>query len=413
MPSVIHAEKVSYKINERYIIQDINFKVEKGEFISIIGPNGAGKTTLMKCLANNLKYQGKILLNEKPIESYSMKEKAQVMGVVPQEYNLPFNFKVHEIITMGRNPYVTKKRNLYTSDQRVVEMSMHQTNTYEYKDRYYNSLSGGEKQRVITARALAQEPEILLLDEFTSNLDIHNQLEILELIYDLNRLKGMTVISVMHDLNMASRFSDKIMLMIDGKIEQFEPVKTVMQEKVLSKAYKMDMIIRENKILNRYEVIPLRVKTDKKIKNIHIHIVSGGGTGEYILEKLFSMGYQMSCGVLAEGDSDIDVCRSLQIDYISDDPFNAFGETSICSNREKMRQADKIILTDVPFGRNNLINLKMIEELNDTPIIILHGVNRDYVHGEADALLEKLVKRDNVSVAMNLDQLFKLLEDEN
>jgi iron complex transport system ATP-binding protein len=406
LDKLIEVKDLSFKINGKQIIDNLSFCINKGEFVSIIGPNGAGKTSLMRCLSNNLKYEGEVRLKDRNIKEYDMKEKARIIGVVPQEYSLPFNFKVHDIVKMGRNPYLKKNRNIDRSDSDIIIKSMQQTNTYEYKDRFYNSLSGGEKQRVITARALTQQPEILFLDEFTSNLDIHNQLEIIELIYEMNRLNGITVLSIMHDLNMASRFSDRILLMIDGKMEIFDTPQNVLKEEILSKAYKMDMIIRENKVLNCSEVVPIRVKNKEPRKNQRIHVVSGGGTGEYILEKLYAMGYDLSCGILAEGDSDLIICRSLGIDCVFESPFSAFGAATITQNEYRIHDADIVLLTDVPFGHNNLVNLKSLENINNKKIIILHGVDRDHVRGEADRILEEMRKKDNVFEAKNLGELF-------
>jgi len=407
LDKLIEVKDLSFKINDKSIVDNLSFTINKGEFVSIIGPNGAGKTSLMRCLSNNLKFEGEIRLKDKNIKNYGMKEKARIIGVVPQEYSLPFNFKVHDIVKMGRNPYLKKNQSIDKADSNIIIKAMQQTNTYEYKDRFYNSLSGGEKQRVITARALTQEPEILFLDEFTSNLDIHNQLEIIELIYEMNRLKGITVLSIMHDLNMASRFSDRILLMIDGKMEIFDTPENVMKEEILSKAYKMEMIIRENKVLNCSEVVPLRVKNKEPRKNQRIHVVSGGGTGEYILEKLYAMGYDLSCGILADGDSDLAICRSLDIDCVFESPFSDFTAETIRENETRIKEADIILMTDVPFGHNNLVNLKSIEKINDKKIIILHGVNRDHVRGEADRIIAQMKKKDNVFEAMNLGELFK------
>ncbi|MDP3388271.1 MAG: ABC transporter ATP-binding protein [Eubacteriales bacterium] len=406
MDKLIEVKDLSYKINGRKIVDNLSFTINKGEFVSIIGPNGAGKTSLMRCLSNNLKFEGEVRLKDKNIKDYGMREKARIIGVVPQEYSLPFNFKVNDIVKMGRNPYLKKNQSMDRTDNGIVIKAMQQTNTYEYKDRFYNSLSGGEKQRVITARALTQQPEILFLDEFTSNLDIHNQLEIIELIYEMNRLKGITVLSIMHDLNMASRFSDRILLMIEGRMEIFDTPENVLKEEILSKAYKMEMIIRENKVLNCSEVVPLRVKNKEPRKNQRIHVVSGGGTGEYILEKLYAMGYDLSCGILAEGDSDLTICRSLGIECVFESPFSAFGTETIRENETKIKEADIILMTDVPFGHNNLVNLKSIEKINDKRIILLHGINRDHVHGEADRIIADMKKKDNVIEAMNLGELF-------
>jgi len=411
MDRIIRVSNLSYEINSNSILNDVTFDVIKGEFISIIGPNGAGKTTLIKCLSNNLGYNGEIQLKHKNIKQYTLKEKARVIGVVPQEYTLPFNFKVSDVVRMGRNPYYDKFMKQSENDSEMIYMAMHDTHTYQYKDRYYNSLSGGEKQRVLTARALAQNPEVLLLDEITSNLDIHNQLEILELIHDKNRINGVTVISIMHDLNLASRFSDRILLLINGKLEIVDTPKQVIQEDILSKAYHMEMLIRENRVLRFNEVMPLRITRETTQKKEKIHIISGGGTGEYLIEKLYSMRYQLSCGILYEGDSDLDVCRSLKIDYVSEKPFSSFESKTIHENDHKIKDAHCIILTDVPIGRYNLENIRSISEINDKKIIILHAINRDYTNGEADQMIEDMLKKDNVFKAMNLQELFSMLDN--
>jgi iron complex transport system ATP-binding protein len=412
MEKIIEVSNLSYSVNGKKILDGLNFEISKGEFVSIIGPNGAGKTTLIKCLSNNLGYNGDIQLKDKNLKKYSMKEKARVIGVVPQEYNLPFNFKVKDIIKMGRNPYNDRFKKSEDYDNQIIIKSMHDTDTYQYKDRFYNSLSGGEKQRVLTARALAQKPEVLYLDEITSNLDIHNQLEILELIHDLNRLNGITVVSIMHDLNLAARFSDKILLLIDGKLEKYDVPEKVIKENILTKAYNMEMIVRENKLLKYNEVIPLRIKKNIKEKSKKIHIICGGGTGEYIIERLYSQKYKLSCGILYEGDSDLEICRNFNIDSVHEKPFSIFSEKNIEKNKKIIKSSDMIILTDVPIGKFNIENIKYLLEITDKKIIILHAVDRDYTNGEGDKIIKELLSRKNVHLAMNLKELFNLMEKE-
>ena len=411
MEKMIEVKDLSFEINDKLILDNIQMYVEKGEFISIIGPNGAGKTTLVKCLNKNLNYRGQVNLKGKDLNSYSFKEKARIVAVVPQEYNLPFNFKVMDIVRMGRNPYHRKFENSDSIDSEIVNMALHQTNTYEFKDRFYNSLSGGEKQRVVAARALAQEPEILFLDEITSNLDIHNQLEVLELIRKINKENGMTVVSIMHDLNLASRFSDRILLLIGGKIEIFDKPSKVINEQVLSKAYNMEMIIRENRILDFSEVVPLRIKRDLNRKNIKIHVVSGGGTGEYILEKLYSMKYDLTCGILLSGDSDLDICNSLNIEYVCEKPFSEISEESMENNKIFMNEADLILLTDVPFGKANVENLEMVSKIENKPVIVLENRERDHMDGFVDSVLEAMYKRKNVHLVEKYNDIFGIISN--
>jgi len=408
MKEIITVKNLNYSINKIKILKDINFSVTKGEFISIIGPNGAGKTTLMKCISDNLKYSGTVFLKEKNIKEFTKQEKAKIISVVPQEYALPFNFRVKDVIKMGRNPYrKTNKENTKEDNKNLVYKAMIDTDTYKLKDRFYNSLSGGEKQRVITARALAQNTDIVYLDEVTSSLDMHHELEIIELIYRINRERSKTIVSIMHDLNMASRFSDRILFLNNGEIVDYNIPEKVFNSENLSKAYNMEMIIKNNNLLNYKEIIPIRVNREIKKKSTKIHIICGGGTGEYIIEKLYSEKYKISCGILHEGDSDIQVCKSLGLKYISAKPFSEFSINSIEENKKEIKNSDIVIVTDVPIGKYNINNLRMLEEFKEKTIIILHNSDRDFTDGESDKIINEIKKRDNTYYAQNLGELFK------
>ncbi|MDW7668607.1 MAG: ABC transporter ATP-binding protein [Bacillota bacterium] len=412
MDSILKVSNLNYSVNNINIIKDINFNVLKGEFISIIGPNGAGKTTLIKCLADNLDYTGTVELKGKSIKKYSKKEKARIISVVPQEYTLPFNFKVIDIIKMGRNPYKDNKgKEEFKTNKNLIYKAMVQTNTYDLRNRFYNSLSGGEKQRVITARALAQDTDLIYLDEVTSSLDMHHELEIVELIYRLNREEEITVISIMHDLNIASRFSDRILFLNNGEVVEYDTPEKVFNVENLSKAYNMEMLIRENKLLNYKEIVPLRVNRDVNKKDKKIHIICGGGTGEYIIEKLFSEKYDLSCGIIHDGDSDVRVCESLNIECIKEKPFSEFSEKVINDYKNKIQNSDIVLVTDVPFGKHNITNLRILKEYKNKKIIILHNNNRDFIEGESDKIIEKLKTSRNVLYANNLKELFEYIKE--
>lgn len=409
--NIIEIKNITIKYGDYEVLHDISFDIKKGEFTSIIGPNGAGKSTVLKAIMKNIDLSsGDISIKGKSIKDITHKEKACIIGFVPQEFNISFDFTVYDIVAMGRNPYLVKFKKSIYDDKKIIEESLHKTNTYEFKDKYFNSLSGGEKQRVIIARALAQQPEILILDEATSSLDIHHQLDILELIHSLNREDGLTVLTIMHDLNLASRFSDKIVLLSKKGIIKNGKPSEVIDEQVLKSVYDMDMVVRENKLLSYTEIIPLRIRKSKEEKNKHVHIICGGGTGEYIIQKLYSERYKISCGILSEGDSDLDLCRSLNLEYVVEYPFSRFSEASLAKNKEYIDSSDIIIVTDVAVGYGNLDNFKLIENIRDKKIIILHSINRDFVNGDYENILTKLMKYDNVKYAMNLKELFNYLK---
>ena len=411
MEHIIDITEVTVRYGSHTVVKDLSMSVDKGGFVSLIGPNGAGKSTILKAITKNVDIDsGDICLGGKSIKDISYREKARIVGFVPQEFSVDYDFGVYDIVAMGRNPYARMLRGFDDSDSLAVEEAMLKTDTLKYKDKKFNNLSGGEKQRVIIARALAQQPQILILDEATSNLDIHHQLDVLELIYRLNREDGMTVLAVMHDLNMAARFSDRLILLFSGTIVCQGKPEEVLREEVLKQVYDMEVVARDSKLLSCREVVPLRVNQSGKDKNVAIHVVCGGGTGEYILQRLCSEKYKLSAGVLNQQDTDYELCISLGIDCASSAPFSEFSSQSIAENEEYMRRADAIIVTDVAIGTGNLKNVQLVSEITDKPVIILHSAARDFVGGACDQLIDRMRARSNVTYAMNLKDLFERLQ---
>jgi len=193
--------------------------IEKGEMVALIGPNGCGKTTLLKLAAGVLTPgHGDVLLGGTSIKKLSRKEMARRMAVVPQYLYLPFAFTVGEVVMLGRTPYIRALSGEMERDRSVVRQVMELVGIEQLASRTFNELSGGERQKVILAMALAQEPGVLLLDEPTAHLDINHQVEILELVRGLNRDQGVTVVAAMHDLNLAALYFDRLVLLESGAV---------------------------------------------------------------------------------------------------------------------------------------------------------------------------------------------------
>lgn len=409
--NIIEIKQVKIKYGDYEVIKDISIDFKKGEFISIIGPNGSGKSTILKGINKNIDlFSGDIFIKGKNLKELSFKEKAKIIGFVPQEFSIGYDFTVYDIVSMGRNPYIKKFGKTNTNDNLIIVDALKKTNTFKYKDKIFNNLSGGEKQRVITARALAQQPEILILDEATSNLDIHHQLDILELVHWLNREEGITVISVMHDLNMAARFCDKLVLIDGGYVIKEGTPEEVLSEDILKRVYDMEMVVRDNKLLSSKEIVPLRVRKSQVDKHIKVHLICGGGTGEYIIQKLYSKRYKISVGIVNEGDSDFELCRNMGIDCVVENPFSKFSEENKNKNKEYINNSDIIIITDVAIGWGNFDNIKMLEDVKDKHIIILHSINRDFVEGQYEEIIKRLKTYENVSYVMNLKELFERMD---
>lgn len=208
--------------DKKAVIKDLSFSIEKGRFFALIGPNGSGKTTIIRLIMGALPiHNGEILLDAKPLASYSQRELAKKAAVMTQENEAGLDFSVEEIVMLGRYPYQKTlffKENTQ-ADLIAAETAMKQTSVWEYRKRPYHSLSGGEKQRVLLAKALAQEPELLLLDEPTNHLDVKHTKELLELLKKLQKDMNLTILAILHDLNLASLYADSIGLLNKGELE--------------------------------------------------------------------------------------------------------------------------------------------------------------------------------------------------
>jgi len=389
------------------ILSGFNAVVCQGEFVGLIGPNGAGKSTLLKCLSGLLPLKaGEIILEEKNNTSYSQRERAQMVAVVPQSFDIDYDFSVEDIVLMGRNPYLSFKVKESQYDYDVVTEAMHATKTLQFRKRLFNTLSGGEKQRVIIARAIAQEPDIILLDEPTSALDIHHQIEIMELIRNLNLKKSMTVVAVLHDINLASRYCNRLVLMKNGRVIVDGTPEQVITEENLKKVYDMKMFIQENKLFGKPEIIPLRViKEAEFYHSLRVHVICGGNNASQILEELDAMGHRVTAGVVNQGSDDWTVCDALGIPMIEASPFTAISVEDQAQNLEAMKDCDAILISDLPFGHGNVNNLKGLENLNGTIYFHTNCLNNDFTEGTLTQCIAA-IKAQKALVEINSHQEF-------
>ncbi len=210
-------DKLTFGYKHKKILHDICLAAEAGEVISLVGPNGSGKTTLLKCIGHIHKaWSGSVCVGEAELGRLSPKELAKIVGYVPQDTGSSFPINVFSAVLLGRTPHV--QFSAADSDMEVVSDCLCLLGLGDLAFHMLSELSGGERQRVFMARALAQEPKLLLLDEPTSNLDIKHQLQTLRIVRDIAHERGIIVIMVLHDLNLASRFSDRILMLKNGKI---------------------------------------------------------------------------------------------------------------------------------------------------------------------------------------------------
>ncbi len=237
----------------RPVLKDINMELCAGEITAICGPNGVGKSTFLKCINRLLKPRGEIWLGKNDIGRMSMRSVARHIGYVPQRINNIFSITVFEMVLMGRCPHIGWNSSEHDREKVISILNLMGLNEYALTD--FNQLSGGQQQKVIISRALAQEPDILLLDEPTSNLDLKHQLEVMELLKDLVAERKLSVIMVVHDLNLASRYADKIIMMKEGTIYSAGSSAEVVTKEIILSVYGVIAAVREES--GRPCVIPI------------------------------------------------------------------------------------------------------------------------------------------------------------
>jgi iron complex transport system ATP-binding protein len=381
------------------VLNGLTFSIAAGSFTGIIGPNGSGKSTLLKSLGRVLKpVKGAVLLDKEDLYSLDIRDVAKKMAVVPQETAVNFSFTVNDVVIMGRSPHLGFFQNEGEKDFAVARLAMELTNTYHLADRPITAISGGERQRVIIAKALAQEPGIILLDEPTSHLDINHQIEILSLLRRLNRENNLTIISVFHDLNLASQYCDSLILMKNGSIFTIGEPDEVLTMDNIKEVYGANVLVRKHPVTGRPSVVLLSQDSQPGLQKGRVHVVCGGGAGAAILGLLAGHGYDISAGVLNAGDVDWETARFLGIKTADETPFLPISERSYQENLKLIGEAEVCILVNIPFGRGNLKNLEALSLAleRSIPVLIIEEQEigeRDFTGGKAAQIYNSLIEK--------------------
>lgn len=256
MSSIMKIRNLTIDYSGIIALNNLSLDLSKGKFYSIIGPNGAGKSTLLKAITKNLKNKrNSIFIEEVDIKHLKIKDLAKKISMVPQETNIDFDLLGEEIVMMGRIPHLKRLEKESYEDMKIVRDSMSKTNTLFLKNRSVTKMSGGEKQRIIVARALAQEAGIMLLDEPVSQLDLHNQIEIMNIIRELVDKEGLTVLCVLHDINLAVNYSDEIIIMKDGQLANKGSPQEIITKKNIEDTYGIKVNLIDNPVTKKPFII--------------------------------------------------------------------------------------------------------------------------------------------------------------
>lgn len=258
MNAAIDIRNLSHAYGNQKVLGDLSFQIEKGEFFIIIGPNGSGKTTSLKLMAGLEKaVSGSIRIHGKLIGEYGRKSLARIMALVPQMQETDFPFSVEEIVLMGRSPHMGLLGFESEKDRQAVKRATAFTAVDHLLDRKLSQISGGERQRVFLARAICQEPDIILLDEPTAALDLAHQVRIMDLMESLKKDRSVTVIMVSHDINLAAHYAGRMLLLKDGRALAMGAPKDIVKAEAIKAAYGCDVVVDESPLGQIPRIIPI------------------------------------------------------------------------------------------------------------------------------------------------------------
>ncbi|MFP4028206.1 MAG: ABC transporter ATP-binding protein [Candidatus Brocadiia bacterium] len=262
MQPVMSVNNCSFSYGEgEFRLQDVTLDVHAGEMLGIVGPNGSGKSTLLRIMAGLLSTStGEVTIDEHPVSSMKRRDFAREVAFLPQSPESSFEFTVREVVALGRHPYQGAFGLLTAGDQEVISEALAETESENLGNRFFSSLSGGEKQRVLVASVLAQEPRVLLLDEPSASLDIHHKSHVFDLLWTISR-REMAVVVVTHDLNTASRYCDVLALLHQGSLERKGKPEEVMNQELLASAYDTPVKVVGHPVTGKPMVLVLGKKT--------------------------------------------------------------------------------------------------------------------------------------------------------
>ncbi len=327
---------LSVGYNGHAVLEDIDLDFEAGRFISLLGPNGAGKTTLLRTLSRHLApVRGTIRVLGRPLADLRQMELARIMAVVLTERVTPPLFTAFRFVALGRYPHTGFLGRLRDRDREVVLRALDAVHALDLAGREFASLSDGERQKVLVARALAQEPAILLLDEPTAHLDLRHRLEVMAILRDLCRSQGITVLASLHDVDIAAKVSDRVVLVRDGAIVSRGCPEDVLTGESVARLYDFDQAC----FSSRLGSIELRSAPDRP----PVFVLAGMGSGAPVYRMLARRGHGLATGVLLENDLDFFVARELGARCVSQAPAGRIGQDRLARAEALLQECELVV----------------------------------------------------------------------
>ncbi len=357
--TLIETRGVSYSVAEKRIIDRISISVKRGEFVGLVGPNGAGKTTLLRLLIGVLPpTSGEILLEDRRLQEIRIRERARRVSYLSQEATTVFPYPVLDILLMGRYPFLGRFRRESESDLEKASRALAYVGLRGFEERYFNELSGGERQLVLFAKILVQETELLLLDEPTSNLDIKHQDQFFSMACELSREKK-AVVAAVHNLNIASQYCSRLILLHRGRVATEGKPEEVLRSEQLDPVYETKTVVTRSTSTGALVVnVAPRTRAGRYPRPL-IHIIGGAGSAINLTRELVRLGYRISAGITHEYDADQKLWQTLEIPFLAIGAFSHITAEDLEKAYPMVEEADLTILCSFPIGPGNRGNLEL------------------------------------------------------
>lgn len=349
------------------LIERIAFTLDSGDVLTLIGPNGAGKSTILKTIARHLEpLAGQVRLGGRALVDLSSRELARELAVVLTDRLRTEMLTCQDIVETGRYPYTGRMGLLDEDDRATVERYMKLTSTWEIRDRDFMRISDGQKQRVLLARALCQEPRIILLDEPTSFLDVRYQVELLGILRTMAKKNRIAVIMSLHELDMAQKISDYILCVKGDRIFRFGTPEDIFTRDTIKELYDLDE--------GSYDPLFGSVELARSNEPARVFVIAGGGTGIPAFRALQKRGVGFSTGVLHRGDVDWALANDLANDVIEERPFEPIGNEAITRAKRSLERCDAVLCTLESYGTMNRGNAQLEQHARESGIPVVRSV---------------------------------------
>ncbi len=414
-PLALEVRDLVVRFGSRAALVGVSFRVRAGEFVALVGPNGSGKTTLLRTALGFLQpSEGHARIFGDRVEELTPLERARRVAWVPQDEPMRDNVPLLDYVAYGRYAHRGMLEGESVGDRRLALRLLDEVGLGARAADGVLSVSGGERQRAILARALAQEPRLLLLDEPTTHLDIGHQLDLLGRVRALSRSRGVTVVAALHDLNLAARFAGRLVVLSHGRRVADGPPTEVLSEDLLARVWGVSADLERDRRTGLPYLVPhqITVTAPRTFPSPFVgpvHVVGGGGAAAPILRGLSEQGYRVTAGALHLLDSDAEVAEALGIPSAIESPFAPLGPEVRVQHRTLLAAARAIVIAPFAVGPSNLANLEdLLPYVSQVPTLLVRLppiAERDFTGGRAEAIVAEL----RAAGARNVDDLTGVL----